>query len=1052
MIRRILRTGLELLAFAVAGLAILVGLVVWRLSSGPVTVNALTPLLEQALSGEELEIDIGATLVAWEGFGRPLQLAASDVHVTAEGREIARLPELAIGLDVPALLHGELQPSRIALVGPALHLIRTADGSIQVALGTPDTGTGGGELVGRLLDGLVAPEGSPEALHEVSITDAVLTVDDRRRGVRWRADPLNAELVRDGGTVVGHAGLVATLGGESMPAEASLRYDIASEETGAELAVSGLVPADLARAFPVLAPVAGVDSVISGRIEARLDPAFELRTATFALLGGAGRLDLPEIYEQPVSIASVALSGWFDLEAGHLHVTRLAADFGGPRLAAEARVTLVEDTLDIAADAAVHDMPMAQLHRYWPPDVAGNARDWILEHITEGTARTARVVSHIRLPLGGDEPPDVDEVAARLVYDGLSVTYLDTLPPVTEVSGTGGFHGDRFALTVDHGRQLDLTVHEADILIAEFGVPGAEPIDIRIVLSGPFATVLQVLNRPRLRFPEKMGIDPADAGGSLSARLHFAFPLAADLQIEELRVGVSANLRNAHLGEVFGGLTASAVDAGLELDGQGMTVIGTGQLAQLPVEFTWREAFRDGTGDLTRIELSATLDEAARQVLGLPLDAYLRGPVPMTAVYRDVDRTNQTLTAALDLTPATVALAASGWVKPAGIPASAELTANLTRGELRRIPSFSMMAPDLAVAGSATFQPETMALIEVVIDRFVHGRTDVHGRIAATDAGYSVRLAGPGLDMRRWLDTESEGAETALPPLDIAVDLGELWLGDGRSLHDVSGTLARGAAGWTSADLSARTATGAGLQLLYEPAGPTSARITLRCDDLGAALAALDVLDTATGGQLTLIAMRSVDTGGLGAGTYSGQVVIDGLHVVDAPLLAELLAATSPRGLAAMLRTEGIRFDRIEANATLAGDRLEISNGRAAGGALGLSVSGTVNLERDTVDLSGTIVPVQGLNRAIGSIPLLGDVLTGGEDGGLFAFTYRVTGPLDAPDVRVNPLSVLAPGFLRELFFQGGGTVVTPGGSPPGMISQRPGSQRPGSQRPDRDR
>lgn len=1045
--RRILRTGLELLAFAVAGLAILVGLVVWRLSSGPVTVNALTPLLEEALSSEELAIGIGSTLVAWEGFGRPLHLAASDVHVTVEGREIARVPELAIGLDVPALLQGELQPSRIALVGPALHLIRTEDGSIQVALGTPDTGTGGGELVGRLLDGLVAPEGSPEALHEVSIAEAVLTVDDRRRGVRWRADPLNAELVRDGGTVVGRAALVATLGGESMPAEASLRYDIASEETGAELAVSGLVPANLAQAFPVLAPAAGVDSVISGRIEVRLDPAFELRSATFALLGGAGRLDLPEIYEQPVSIASVALSGSFEMEAGHLHVTRLAADFGGPRLVAEARVTLVDGTLDIAADAAVHDMPTAQLDRYWPPQVGGNAREWILENITDGTVRTARVISHIRLPLGGDEPPDIDEVAARLVYDGLSVTYLDTLPPVTEVSGTGGFHGDRFVLRVDHGRLLDLAVHEADIVISEFDVPGAEPIDIRIVLTGPFATVLQVLNRPKLRFPDKMGIDPADAGGSVSARLHFAFPLASDLQIEELRVGVSANLRNARLGEVFGGLSASAVDASLDLDGQGMTVTGTGQVAETAMEFTWREAFRDGPADLTRIEMSGTLDEAARQALGLPLDAYLRGPVPLSAVYRDTDRTNQTLTAELDLTPATVALDALDWVKPAGVPASAELTANLTRGDLRRIPSFSLTAPDLAVAGSATFQPETTALTEAVIDRFVHGRTDVHGRIAATGAGYSVRLAGPSLDARPRLEDESEDAALELPPLDIAVDLGELILGDGRSLHDVSGTLARGAAGWASADLSARTATGAGLQLLLEPAGPGSARITLRCDDLGAALAAFDVLDTATGGRLTLIAMRSVDTGGLGAGTYSGQVVIDGLHVVDAPLLAELLAATSPRGLAAMLRTEGIRFDRIEANATLAGDVLEISNGRAAGGALGLSVSGTVNLERDTVDLSGTIVPVQGLNRAIGSIPLLGDVLTGGEDGGLFAFTYQVTGPLDAPNVTVNPLSVLAPGFLRELFFQGGGSAVTPDGSPPGTVSQRPDSQRP-----DRDR
>ena len=48
------------------------------------------------------------------------------------------------------------------------------------------------------------------------------------------------------------------------------------------------------------------------------------------------------------------------------------------------------------------------------------------------------------------------------------------------------------------------------------------------------------------------------------------------------------------------------------------------------------------------------------------------------------------------------------------------------------------------------------------------------------------------------------------------------------------------------------------------------------------------------------------------------------------------------------------------------------------------------------------------------AIPLLGDVLTGGE--GLFAANYRATGALEQPDFGVNPLTALAPGLLRKLF------------------------------------
>ena len=56
------------------------------------------------------------------------------------------------------------------------------------------------------------------------------------------------------------------------------------------------------------------------------------------------------------------------------------------------------------------------------------------------------------------------------------------------------------------------------------------------------------------------------------------------------------------------------------------------------------------------------------------------------------------------------------------------------------------------------------------------------------------------------------------------------------------------------------------------------------------------------------------------------------------------------------------------------------------------------------------------LNSALGNIPLLGDLFTGGEGKGMFAATYAVEGPRDDPDVLVNPLAALAPGILRELF------------------------------------
>ena len=69
-----------------------------------------------------------------------------------------------------------------------------------------------------------------------------------------------------------------------------------------------------------------------------------------------------------------------------------------------------------------------------------------------------------------------------------------------------------------------------------------------------------------------------------------------------------------------------------------------------------------------------------------------------------------------------------------------------------------------------------------------------------------------------------------------------------------------------------------------------------------------------------------------------------------------------------------------------------------------------------TSHLRGTFVPLYGLNNAFGQIPIVGLFLGGGDKEGLVGITYEVAGPPGAPTLRVNPISVAAPGLLRKFF------------------------------------
>ena len=55
------------------------------------------------------------------------------------------------------------------------------------------------------------------------------------------------------------------------------------------------------------------------------------------------------------------------------------------------------------------------------------------------------------------------------------------------------------------------------------------------------------------------------------------------------------------------------------------------------------------------------------------------------------------------------------------------------------------------------------------------------------------------------------------------------------------------------------------------------------------------------------------------------------------------------------------------------------------------------------------------LNKVIGSIPVLGKILTN-ERKGIWSFVYTITGDLDEPTVKVNPIKTITPGFIQKFF------------------------------------
>jgi uncharacterized protein YhdP len=308
------------------------------------------------------------------------------------------------------------------------------------------------------------------------------------------------------------------------------------------------------------------------------------------------------------------------------------------------------------------------------------------------------------------------------------------------------------------------------------------------------------------------------------------------------------------------------------------------------------------------------------------------------------------------------------------------------------------------------------------IERLVLGRLRAGRSAGALDLrhqaeqGYEVSVRAETLDLDPILEaraqaehSEDDGGQPT--PLSLMLTADRVLLG-GHGLSEVDAHLVRDAQGWRAANLQGRLPKGGSVALtLADDAGQRRVRIT--SDDAGDLFQTLDQTTRIEGGELELKATIAQQVPTLAA---EGTFRIHRFRLLDAPVLARLLTLASLTGIGNLLGGEGIYFDRLELPFTLRDDLLSIDRGRMSGSQLGLTVKGNVDLARDQFDLQGTLVPIYGLNRIIGKIPLVGPFLSGSEGEGAFAATYSMTGPLSEPQVRVNPLAVLAPGFLRELF------------------------------------
>lgn len=1057
------------------------GAAAFRLSQGPIELPFLAEAIADQLNAPgtdgtppEARLEVGQASIGWQGWREghltPVELRLSGVRLVEPGGAVRMdLPDAAVSLSLPWLLRGELAPRRIEFHQPVLTLRRDAGGGFSLLLGDagtapatadpvpadavpsdtvpadtvpadtvpPDTGlsdTGLESVLAELLN--PASDRTPlAALQSLRIIGGRIVVQDAALGLTWVLDGADVTLRRRlGGGLIGEAVATLLLGGERVPVTIGAELDAVPGGGPAALALHLLLPelrpALLAQAAPALAPLARLDA--TARIEARtrLGADGGFRNLQALLTTGPGVLDLGEGRRVAMSRLELDVAA----EPGRIAIPRALLRLDGaapPSLTVQAEAARAGAGWRGEATLGLDAVPIADLPRHWPEDLAPHVRSWIVQNLTAGTARDGRwrIAAEAAPGLADARITGLD---GTLQVAEATVHWLRPIPPAEGAAGTVTFGLEEIRMQVTGGRQSGGAVTVRDGTIRFLLPPGGqETAQMEFNLAGPIPDALAVVQHPRLRLFERRPFPVKDPRGSMEARLNIAFPLLSDLPVEQLQLRVQARLREVRMADVLLGRPLERGTVELTVDNNGLRASGTATLAEIAARLTVEMDFRNGPPGQVVMRETVRAETDARKLvaLGLAFSEVIEGQVGLD-VRTERRRNGQgTATVRADLSQARLMIDPLAWSKPPGQNAGGEMVLRLAGENLTAIESFRVEGPAMRLRGSASFtrgtRLERVAVTEGVVE---DSRFTGEARPPLEPGGpWALTLRGQVLDLRRTMSEDGSNAAAAAPDNETGPSFAadarfeRVLLGPGRELAAVTAQVRVDGRGVVRAGtLSGRAG----------PRGPFEARITpagagrslrLEAEDAGALLGSFDVLRRLEGGRLSVQASYASNRPGA---PLSGTAEMSDFAVRGAPAVAKLLQAMTLYGLMEAASGPGLGFSRLIAPFSLTPDVLTLGEARAFSASLGLTATGTLDRRRQRLNMAGTIVPAYFFNSLLGNIPILGRLFAPEAGGGLFAATFRVSGPADDPAVSVNPLAALTPGFLRGLF--GIGQQATP--------------------------
>jgi hypothetical protein len=766
--------------------------------------------------------------------------------------------------------------------------------------------------------------------------------------------------------------------------------------------------------------VAGNRATVSGLFVLGIDDIFG-PTVGVSLTAKDVWLQSDDLPAQSAPFDTLEFKGWAAPLYGAMGIDQLVISKPGSRIAAAGRIDMVRRGLGIDMTMAAERVTLDDIKLMWPAAVAPDARNWFVKNVSGGTIDHASMRLSFpagTLPkLGEDKPVPQNGLSVDVVGSGMTVSAAEGLAPVVIDGQTRlQVRDNKITMSVD-GATMDtaqgpLQVAGAAVVI-DSSVPGARILEVSGDLDGGIPSMITLLKQyqPDMFKTGAMPVDPATIAGTVDANLVATVQLGANDAVTAIDYAINGSVNDFGSTAPIMGYALGGGQLAFSASPSGYRIGGTAKVADVEAGIVIEGSLAENGATLA----SATIDTADLKSLGFDVSEFITGDVRVVGK----PLADGSLQLAVDLEKAALTIKDLGITKEAG--AAGRLDAVVKQiGTRLEISQLDLGFGDVKVQGTLDVDAATGLQSAEFSSIQISPGDKAQLALTPVQGGYAVRIRGEQLDLKPMLGRffslggSAGEAGTGGPQatavnqtivLDIMLDRA---LGFYRTTaYNLDLDLTVKGSDLQNVGLSAQMGGNSSISIVTN-AAPDGRVMSVAYNDLGSLLRLVGVYPRVVGGQGSLV--MSTNTADK---SNDGELTLRNFSLVDEANVSQVVGGAAR---AATRSVSEMRFTSGSVKFHMADNKVEIIDGVLTGPSHGGTLRGYIYTDAKQYDLTGTYVPLSGINTLFQRLPVIGELLGGREGEGLIGVTFAVRGPLDKPDFLINPASVLAVGAFRSLF------------------------------------